>query len=65
MELSPHLPVLVALPFLCFPARKLHVNLFFMGNYLLFGLSMYLVLGGVDLGTVGARKGNVKIPQTP
>lgn len=45
---GPEPPTCLSLwPFLSFPARKLHVNLFLMGNYLLFGLSMCLVfLGG-------------------
>ena len=45
-------------PFLSFPIRELHVNLFLLGNYLLFGLFMCLgsfLGGGWDgrLGEVG------------
>lgn len=41
-------------PFLSFPIRELHVNLFLMGNYLLFGL-FFMCLGSF-LG-VGGRGG--------
>lgn len=40
--LGPPLPVPVAFLILPVPIRELHVNLFLMGNYLLFGLFMCL-----------------------
>lgn len=43
-------------PFLSFPIRELHVNLFLMGNYLLFGLFscvLVLFLGGGWEGRLG------------
>lgn len=59
-------------PFLSFPIRELHVNLFLMGNYLLFGLFMCLgsffggwVGGEVRVRRVDVGKGKFKMFQTP
>ena len=48
-------------PFLSFPIRELHVNLFLMGNYLLFGLFMCLgsFFGGWVGGEVRVRRVDV------
>lgn len=53
-----------------FPARELHVNLFLMGNYLLFGLFMCLFFffrggtGWIGVRRVGDRKGG-EFPDIP
>lgn len=71
--LGPPLPVPVAFLILPVPIQELHVNLFLMGNYLLFGLFMCLFFififwwrgGRAGLG-VGRRVGdNVKVSRTP